>query len=456
MRVLARKILLIVFFCIVSICVLWSMNFIIQYREDAVIDKKIILMSLDEKIGQLIMMGINTSRLSPSVEQYLKEIKPGGVILFRKALRTQEQTRELIGQIQEVSSGARGGIPLFVAVDQEGGKVNRVDLGLTHIPGNMAISVTGREKYARIAGEINGMELHSMGINVNLAPCVDVLHVATNEVIGTRSFGSEILPVGQFANAYFNGLKKYQVLGCAKHFPNHGVVEEDSHHVLPQSDLKQEQIFKDLLPYRMLINNNIDMIMPAHISWTGMDEPNLPGTFSKKMIVGLLRNKLEYSGVVISDAIEMQAISSMSSYADAAVNFIKAGGDIILIGKRDLRIKEIVQGMHAAVQKGEISETRINESVKRVLKLKMKIYPDLAYEKKPYVLVAGAISQNKRMAYTIAQKSIRQYGDWGHMPVVTEETNMLILSSSHEWKNIMSKTFEKYSFIKIPPVSAEC
>lgn len=447
MKITLKKISLIVTLCISSLCVLWGRSFYYQWKEDVQIEQIIASMDIEDKIGQLIMVGIHSKKIPSSYEAYMRQMKPGGVILFRRALRSQNQVRTLIRHIQELCTPSSG-IPLFVAVDQEGGKVNRVRMGFTHLPGNMAISATGSEKYARIAGEINGMELRSLGINVNLAPCVDVLQVATNEVIGTRSFGSEILPVGHFARAYFQGLKKYHVLGCAKHFPNHGAVREDSHRVLPQSDVDKQTILQYLLPYRMLIKNKIDMIMPAHINWLQVGKKNMPGTFSKEIILGLLRQELKYQGVVISDAMEMNAVTGNFSYSEAAVQFIKAGGDIILIGSGFRAAREIKQGILEAVQEGIISEERIKVSLHRILKLKLKIgtsgtdKPQLTYEHLSW-------EKNRYWAYQIALKSIRRYGAWGRMPVITEDTKVLLISSSGEWKDILHASFSNAEFFKI-------
>ncbi|MFH1379243.1 MAG: glycoside hydrolase family 3 protein, partial [bacterium] len=440
------------FLLIIAVCAVSVINgivFINEKKRARLINSKMESMSLQQKIGQLLMMGIRTPQYQKVSDAYVEAYSLGGVILFTEALKSQGQVKEMISNLQNAAM-RHAAVPLFVAVDQEGGKVNRVGLGLTHIPGNMAVSAAGSEKYARIAGEINGMELKSLGINVNLAPCVDVLKFPSSEVIGTRSYGSEILSVATFSRAYFRGLKKYDVLGCAKHFPNHGAVKEDSHEILPQSSLTKEQILKYIIPYRMLIDDDIDMIMPAHINWKAIDKKNIPGTISADMIYGLLRTELDYQGVVISDALEMYAVAANYSIVEAAVKFIDAGGDIILLGKSYDLIPQVIAGMHQAIEQGILSESRINESVHRILKLKYSLFKNLKYDAAAEPKITINWDENKKWAYRIARKSIRRYGSWETMPVITRKSRLLIVSSSSIWDKLGKTRFKNSSFLHIP------
>jgi beta-glucosidase-like glycosyl hydrolase len=237
------------------------------------------------------------------------------------------------------------------------------------------------------------------------------------------------------------------VLGCAKHFPNHGAVQEDSHELLPRSTLTSAEIEPYLIPYRRLMRAGISMIMPAHIDWTRIDGRHLAGTFSEQIIHDLLRRELGYDGVVISDAMEMKAATDVIPVGEAAVWFLRAGGDMILSEQGEAHMPEIVAAIKTAVRDGQLSEKRINESVRRICAAKTGLWRGLRYNAAAYYDVDWA--DHQKLAADMSQKSIRRYGSWGNVPIINKETKILVVSSSPGWKEIVGVLFTRGTFCKI-------
>ena len=280
-----------------------------------------------------------------------------------------------------------GGIPLLISADQEGGNVYRLGSG-TALPGNMALGATHNTEYAKKAGQIIGSELSSIGINTNLAPVVDVNNNANNPVIGLRSYSDDADVVGNMASATIAGLKDYNVIGCAKHFPGHGDTATDSHYGLPiVNKSKAELLNNELKPYKIAINQGIEMIMTAHILYPQLDnttvvsertgnEEKKPATMSKAIITDLLKGEMGFNGVVSTDAMNMKAIADTFGQVQAVKLAIEAGADLIcmptvLYSLDDVKnLDAIIDGVEDAVKKGEISESRLDDGCRRILTVK--------------------------------------------------------------------------------------
>lgn len=316
----------------------------------------------------------------------------GGIIMFDENIDSVEQITTLNSNLQKLNAET-GGLPLFIAVDQEGGLVNR--LPGTLFPGNMAIAATGDIKSASTAGWNIGDELSLTGFNVDFAPDADVNTNPDNPVIGVRSFGDDPGKVADYAVAFAEGLENANVASCAKHFPGHGDTATDSHFDLPVIDRSLAELeTAELVPFRSLIEHGVDMIMTAHILLPEIESDKLPATLSDDVITGLLRNKLNYDGVVITDGIQMAAVQDNFTPREVAKLAINAGVDILLapynITSQDaVRAQErLVADIAAMVNAGEIPATRIDESVRRILKLKIEkglldnnyLNPNLDYE----------------------------------------------------------------------------
>ncbi|WP_214798436.1 MULTISPECIES: glycoside hydrolase family 3 protein [unclassified Exiguobacterium] len=359
---------------------------------DQRVSTKLESMTLVQKIGQMIMPdfrlwnGANHTELAPEVARVIDRFDLGGVILFAENVKETEQTTKLVHDLQEVvKQDASNDIPLFVTIDQEGGIVTRLGTG-TNLPGNMALGATRNSQYAYDAGEIIGSELHALGVNVNFGPVLDVNNNPGNPVIGVRSFSSDPDLVGELGSAMTKGIQDQGVAATAKHFPGHGDTAVDSHYGLPIVDKTLDELRGlELLPFKRAITEGIDMIMTAHIGMPQIEDEvvesdrgtfPLPATLSDDVITGVLREELEYEGIVVTDALNMQAIADNFTEAEAVIKTFEAGVDIalmptILRSEADvIKLEAIFEEVIAAVNDGRLSEATIDESVERILKLK--------------------------------------------------------------------------------------
>lgn len=345
------------------------------------VDFQLAQLSLEEKVGQLFMVafrqeaGTPITTVTPRVRDSLQRYHLGGVILFAENFVNVPQTVKLTTELQ----GASGNVPLFLAVDQEGGRVNRFHFG-TELPGNMAMGASSSPDNAYAAGKILGSELAAMGMNVDLAPVQDVNSNQDNPVIGIRSFGADANLVARLGERYIQGLHDAKVMAAVKHFPGHGDTSVDSHLGLPRVMYEKSRLQAvELKPFYE--NRSIaDMIMVAHVAFPALDDTkvlskkdgeavSVPATLSYAILTKLLREELAYEGVIITDALEMKAITEHFGAEDTAVRAIQAGADILLMPSN---LEKAYQGIMTAVQEGRISETRINQSVKRILRLKQQ------------------------------------------------------------------------------------
>ncbi|WHH58765.1 beta-N-acetylhexosaminidase [Petroclostridium sp. X23] len=329
-------------------------------------------MTLEEKIGQMFMLdfrkkdGQDITSLDESIVNAIKKYKPGGVILFRENTVGTLQTLELTSAYQKATPK----IPLFIAADQEGGAVTRLQSGTT-MPGNMALGAAHSSKLAYAVAKATGEELKAVGINMNFAPVVDVNNNPSNPVIGIRSFGDDPEEVAKMGIAFMKGLNDVGVIAAAKHFPGHGDTAMDSHIALPTVPHGIERLEKiELKPFQEIIDNGIDMIMTAHVTFPAIDNgERTPATLSYPCLTGLLREKMGFKGVIITDAFSMKAITDRYGDKEAAAMAIKAGADIVLM-PQDL--ENTFPYILDQVKNGEISEQRIDSSVEKILSLKIK------------------------------------------------------------------------------------
>ncbi|MGE5370635.1 MAG: glycoside hydrolase family 3 protein [Solirubrobacterales bacterium] len=339
----------------------------------AALDAVIANMSLEQKAGQLIItspgMAVNTE-----FEKNLKQGFFGGIVLYRNMLQDAGQTVRLTDRLQRCSA-----VPLFIAIDQEGGRVNRIPFG-TAMPGNMALGAAHTPDFAYQAGKLTGSELVLLGINTDFAPCLDIYDLRPS---GTtiRSFGADPKLTAELGRSYITGLQDAGVLACAKHFPGIGGAAADSHVRLPEIHKALPELEKcDLVPFQAAIDQKVDMIMPAHVAYPRLDDTKavsrskremvyLPATLSPE-ILSVARNQMEFSGLIVTDVLGMDAISKhFGSEDETAVKAVQAGADLVIVYSRpELVHQRLVQ----AVKTGEIPEKRLNDSVKRILAAKLK------------------------------------------------------------------------------------
>ncbi|CAN7732477.1 beta-N-acetylhexosaminidase [Paenibacillus sp. LjRoot153] len=330
-------------------------------------------MSLQEKIGQMILCGFEGTEPSESLEALIAEQRIGGVIYFARNVQNTKQIAELSGSLQAIAE-RNGTLPLWISIDQEGGMVARITEGVALMPGSMALAAgDAGPKGAYEASLISGKELRSLGINLNFAPDLDVNNNPDNPVIGVRSFGESPEKVARYGREAVRGFQDANVVATAKHFPGHGDTNTDSHLDLPTITHDEERIRTvELVPFIEAIEGGVDAIMSSHIYFPALESKKLPVTLSKTVLTGLLREELGYDGVIMTDCMEMNAISEHYGTVAAAVMAVEAGADLVLIShRRDLQVGAIA-AIEQAVREGRITEAHIDASVRRLLALKAR------------------------------------------------------------------------------------
>lgn len=344
-------------------------------------------MTLDEKIGQLFQIRIDGDVVTDATRQIIATRHIGGIIYFQYNGNLDDPIRSaaMSNELQSCAMGTDGkGIPLFLSMDQEGGRVTRITGGAEG-PGNMGIGASRSTDMARLTGSVFGSEIRAVGANMDLAPDLDVNDNPANPVIGVRSFGERPDIVSQLGQAYIEGLRGTGVIATGKHFPGHGDTSVDSHSGLPIVNYDFNTL--DTIhgrPFREAIANGLDSIMTAHIVVTCLD-PNHPATLSPQVIDGYLRGNLGFDGVVMTDSMGMAGITSGYGNAQAAVLAVQAGVDLMSLPPD---LDTAWNAVKTAVTNGQISEARIDQSVLRILKLKHKY----GLFENPYVDASAASS----------------------------------------------------------------
>lgn len=342
------------------------------------IDRIIENMTLEEKVYQMFIItpeqltGEETVISAGEITKSSLEKYPiGGIIYFSKNLISSSQTKEMLSNTQDYSYEITG-LPIFTCVDEEGGLVARVgnneNFGVTKV-GPMADIKDSAKAYD--AGKTMGKYLSELGFNWDFAPDADVITNSANTVIGNRSFGSDASVVTELASQVSKGLNSYGVLSTFKHFPGHGATEGDTHEGYAYTNKTYEELLQcELVPFMYAQSAGVDAVMVSHISLPNVIGDNTPCTLSYKMVTEILRNNLGYEGMIITDAMNMGAITNIYSSGDVTVKAIQAGCDIILM---PADFHESVEAVLEAVRNGTISEERINESVRRILIAKQSI-----------------------------------------------------------------------------------
>lgn len=351
-------------------------------------------MTTEEKVAQMLIPafrqydGNNVTQMNAKMEEILNKYCFSGVILFAQNNKSTEQVVQLTDEMQKANSVVDGRPQLLIAVDQEGAGVSRLAEG-TQGPGNMALGATNDSKNTNSMGKIIGEELNAIGYNVDFAPVVDVNNNPNNPIIGVRSFSDDPEKVAEFGSEFMQGLMSKNIIASLKHFPGHGDTGTDSHTGLPRIEKTYEELKQnELIPFEKCISDGAEMIMTAHIQYPNIEDETytsifdgekieLPATLSKTMITDILRNDLGYDGVVITDAMEMEAITKHFNKLDAAKLAINAGVDILLIPPVDTytgegidELEKYIEDVAKMVDNGDISIDNVNKAVTRILKLK--------------------------------------------------------------------------------------
>ncbi|QED46872.1 beta-N-acetylhexosaminidase [Cytobacillus dafuensis] len=425
------------------------------------IGKAIEHMTMEEKVGQMLMPdfrnwnGKNVTEMNAEIAQLVKDYHLGGVILFRENTVTAAQTTKLVSAYQEAAEK----YGLIISIDQEGGIVTRLQTG-TDMPGNMALGATRSEELAEKVGRTIGEELNALGINMNFGPVLDVNNNPDNPVIGVRSFGEDPELVANLGNAYIKGLHETGTAATAKHFPGHGDTAVDSHVGLPAVPHDLDRLKKvELYPFQQAMDSGIDAIMSAHVTFPKIDdtkaiskkdgtEVSVPGTLSHKILTGLMREEMGFKGVIVTDAMNMGAIADHFGSVDAAIRAVKAGADVLLM---PVGIVEVANGIYDSVKSGDISIERIEQSVERILTLKLnrgivmaEVEQSLDEKVANAIQVVGS-ADHKAIEKEAAAKSITLVKNNTVLPLnVAKEDKIVVVGGSSLSANLLADEVKKH------------
>lgn len=332
---------------------------------DEKVDKIVESMSQTEKLGQMVMIGIQGTKVDDDSLYMLNQYHMGGVILFDRNMKSSEQVKQLTSDLQAQSNEK---VPLFIGIDEEGGDVVRMAEKLTPPPSQKEIGATGDIEQAKTWAIKTAKSLKDIGINVNFAPVADV---GSND---KRSYSTDANTVIDFVRAATKGYQQENIIYSLKHFPGIGKGKVDSHVDSSSIDVTKEILMaEDILPFKTIIDENDPndyFILVSHLKYPALDE-EYPASLSSKIMTDLLRNELGYKGIIITDDMEMGAVANHNDFRSIGVKAVKAGADIVLVCHEYEHQQEVYLGLLDAVNSGEISQERIDESVKRIIKVKL-------------------------------------------------------------------------------------
>ena len=319
------------------------------------------------EVGQLLIVGFDGTDMTLRLASLLKRLQPAGVILFARNIKTAEQTWRLLRDCQRCVS-----TPLLTCVDLEGGLVDRFRDVLGPTPSAAEVFSTGERKLFRKHGQIMGENCRALGFNVDFAPVLDLALEASRSVMDSRVVSASPRETVTYAREFLTGLSKAGVLGCGKHFPGLGEGKLDSHHDLPAIKKTLKKLWaEDLLPYRML-RAEMPMVMISHAAYPLVTKDRTPASLSKFWITNILRKRIDYRNLIVSDDLEMGGVLSAAPVGQAAVEHIRAGGDLCLICHREDRVEEAFAELTKAAERDPKFAARIKESVQRTLGFKKK------------------------------------------------------------------------------------
>jgi beta-N-acetylhexosaminidase len=383
-------------------------------------------MKLAELVGERLVIGIPGTEITPKIVRHFKELHAGGLILYRINFDSPPQLKKLIADLEEAL-----GRKLLVTADHEGGRVIMFRDGITVFPDNLAVGTAGKIEYARRQGEIEAKELRRLGIDVNLAPVLDVLTEAYSPNIGIRSYGKDWRLVAEMGAVRLAAMQQGGLSACAKHFPGKGHAPVDAHLGLPVIGSTWKEMRQvHLKPFVKAIQAGVDLVMSSHPYYPQLDpEPKKIATFSRRIIYETLRQELNFQGIIASDDLEMGAIAAICPIGDAGIFAAQAGHDILLIC-HDLKAqKEVYHKLLEAYRRKQLPLKELEESVERIKKLKLK------REKRFAGGEPGAEPAGSSLAERICRESVQ---------VLQDERKLLPLKSGEKRIGVI---FPRFSFL---------
>ena len=401
-------------------------------------------MTLSQKVGQMFVVGFSGTSMPSSLKSAITDYNFGNVIYMGANCTSPSTLAQMSNDIQNkmVSSNL---VPAFISTDQEGGRVARLTNGGTHFVSQMTLAATNNPLNAYYEGVSIAEELLSYGINVDYAPVLDVNNNPDNPIIGIRSYADNPVLASLYGTNVLKGFEKVGLIGSPKHFPGHGNTSVDSHYGLPKITSSLDELYKiELAPFISAINSGVDMIMTTHIIFSAIDE-KYPATLSEKVLQGLLRDTLGYDGVIITDGMGMDAIDENYGSADVtSVLAIKAGVDILLYtGLSDPKIAH--NAIIKAVNNNEITEERINESVRRILLAKLK-YGILDNYITENIDRTSMLNEHEELNLSFAKQAVTKV--YGEFCGLDKTKKTLIISPTTSYSlgdNLESNSFANYA-----------
>ena len=327
--------------------------------------------------GQLLTFGFDGTEISTALRTALKTLQPGGVILFTRNIESPRQTHALLKAVQKESA-----FPLFRCVDMEGGTVDRLKDVIGPAPSVQEVAQAAHKPYYREHGRLIGVEVHALGFNVNFAPVLDLRQKVSLGVMASRTASNDAEATAAYAKPFLRGLKDAGVVGCGKHFPGLGEATLDSHKALPVVHKSWKALWdEDLLPYRLL-SKQLPFIMVAHCAFPEVTGDTVPASISKKWITDVLRKKIGYSGLVVSDDLEMGGILKVATIEEAAVETVQAGADIYLVCHSEELVHRAWEAILKEAERSSRFRTKLETAAKRILTAKRR-WPALTAKMPP-------------------------------------------------------------------------
>ena len=332
-------------------------------------------MTLERMIGQRLAVGFPGYEIPQELRDLVREYYVGNIILFAENIRDNIQLKRLCVQLQELVQEATG-LPAFITIDQEGGVVSRLGADAAVVPSAMCVSATGETHNAYLAGLITGRELSALGVNFDLAPVMDVNSNPHNPVIGVRSYGDAPETVARYGVEMIRGLTEGGVLSCAKHFPGHGDTALDSHLSLPRVDKTLEELEScELMPFRTAIEAGVPAVMTTHILFPELEPDGVPATMSRRIITGVLKERMGFKGLVVSDCMMMQAIQTYYGTVNGIVAAACAGVDIMFTSHSIEYARQGCEALKAAVESGRLPMEEMEASAAKIIRYKQALKP---------------------------------------------------------------------------------
>lgn len=329
---------------------------------------KLDMLSLEEKICQKVVIGMDTPNAIEKIENLVTKYKIGGILLYKKNYKNLEELVNLINYIKELNR--KNNVPMFIAIDQEGGRVNRLPDEIENIPSPYKLSkIENAKEYVQKAGEITGNVLHRLGFNMNFAPVLDIKRFPDNHAIGDRAFSENIDVVTEYGIEYMKKLQENQIVSVVKHFPGHGATNSDSHFKIPKIKENIKSLEKqDMNPFKKAIENGADAVLVGHMRIK--DITISPASISRKFITKYLKKKCRFKGLVVTDDMRMKAMKYRFGVNKSIIKAFEAGNDIIVF-KYDKGIEVLNEVINMA-KSGKIKMNQIDNSVNKILDIKEK------------------------------------------------------------------------------------